>query len=97
MNCTVENVEVKLNDSDIRTKVLEIVKANKDIIDISEAKIIVSGGRGIGSKENFVLVEELAKALGGVVAGSRAAVEKGWIDNAYQVGQTGKTVKPQFI
>ena len=95
-NCKVEKVQVKLSDSDIRTKVLETVKSVKDIVDISEAKIIVAGGRGIGSKENFVLVEDLAKVLGGAVAGSRAAVEKGWLDNAYQVGQTGKTVKPSI-
>ena len=93
-NCKIEKVEVKLADSDIRTKVLEIIKEKKDIVDISEANIIVSGGRGVGCKENFALLQELADALGGVVAGSRAAVEKGWVENAYQVGQTGKTVKP---
>ena len=94
--CTIEKVAVNLADSDIRTKVVETVKTAKDIIDISEAKIIVSGGRGVGSKENFAMLQELADALGGVVAGSRAAVEKGWIENAYQVGQTGKTVKPSI-
>lgn len=93
-DCKIEKVAVQLSDSDVRTKVLETVKTAKDIIDISEAKIIVAGGRGVGSKENFDLVKELAEALGGVVAGSRAAVEKGWVENAYQVGQTGKTVKP---
>ena len=87
-------MEVKLADSDLKTKVLEIIKEKKDIVDISEANIIVSGGRGVGCKENFALLQELADALGGVVAGSRAAVEKGWVENAYQVGQTGKTVKP---
>ena len=95
-NCKLEKVEVNLTDSDVRTKVLEIVKAKKDIIDIAEADFIVSGGRGVGSKENFKLLEELAKALEGTVAGSRAAVESGWIDGAYQVGQTGKTVRPQI-
>lgn len=95
-NCKIEKVEINLKDSDIRTKVLETVKSVKDIVDISEAKTIVAGGRGMGSKENFALIEELAKVLGGAVAGSRAAVEKGWIDNAYQVGQTGKTVKPSI-
>ena len=93
-DCKIEKVAVQLSDSDVRTKVLETVKTAKDIVDISEAKIIVVGGRGVGSKENFDLVKELAEALGGVVAGSRAAVEKGWVENAYQVGQTGKTVKP---
>jgi electron transfer flavoprotein alpha subunit len=94
--CNIEKVEVKLVDSDVRTKVLEIVKAKKQIIDIAEADFIVAGGRGVGNSENFKLLEELAKALEGSVAGSRAAVENGWIEAAYQVGQTGKTVRPQI-
>ncbi len=93
---TVENVEVKLEASDIRTTILEIVKANKEVVDISEAKVIVSGGRGVGSKENFSLLQELADAFGGVVGGSRGAVDKGWIERDYQVGQTGKTVRPSI-
>lgn len=93
---TVENVEVKLEASDIRTTILEIVKANKEVVDISEAKVIVSGGRGVGSKENFSLLQELAHAFGGVVGGSRGAVDKGWIERDYQVGQTGKTVRPSI-
>ena len=92
--CNIEKVNVNLADSDVRTKVIETVKTATDIIDISEANVIVAGGRGVGSKENFAMLQELADVLGGVVAGSRAAVEKGWIENAYQVGQTGKTVKP---
>ena len=95
-NCNIEKVEVKLTDADIRTKVLETIKSKKNVVDISEAKVIVSGGRGVGSKENFELLKELADVLGGTVAGSRAAIEKGWIDPAYQVGQTGKTVKPSI-
>ncbi|MDR3596610.1 electron transfer flavoprotein subunit alpha/FixB family protein [Clostridium sp.] len=95
-NCTIEKVDVQLADSDVRTKVLEIVKSKKDIIDIAEADFIVAGGRGVGSKENFALLQELADALEGTVGGSRAAVENGWIDGAYQVGQTGKTVRPQI-
>jgi len=94
--CKIEKVDVKLADNDVRTKVLETIKAKKDIVDIAEADFIVSGGRGVGNKENFQLLKELAEALGGTVAGSRAAVEKGWIDGAYQVGQTGKTVRPQI-
>ena len=92
----VENVNVELEASDIRTTILEVVKANKQVIDISEAKIIVSGGRGVGSKENFSLLQELADTLGGVVGGSRGAVDKGWIERDYQVGQTGKTVRPSI-
>jgi len=95
-NCNIEKVDVQLADSDVRTKVLEIIKSKKDIIDIAEADFIVAGGRGVGSKENFALLKELADALGGTVGGSRAAVENGWIDGAYQVGQTGKTVRPQI-
>ncbi len=93
-NFTIEKVDVELQDSDIRTKIIEIVKEAKDIVDISEANFIVSGGRGVGSKENFVILKELADALGGTVAGSRAAVENEWIERDYQVGQTGKTVRP---
>jgi electron transfer flavoprotein alpha subunit len=92
----VDIAKVDLKDSDIRTKVIEIVKSMKDNIDITEAEILVSGGRGVGSKENFALLKELADALGGVVTGSRATVDEGWIDRAYQVGQTGKTVRPKL-
>ena len=91
-----EEVEVNLVDSDIRTKIIEIVKENKDIVDISEANIIVSGGRGVGSLENVKLLNELAEVLGGTVAGSRAAIDNGWIEKDYQVGQTGKTVRPNI-
>ena len=92
----VEEIQVNLSSEDIRTKVLEIVKENKEIVDISEANFIVAGGIGMGSQENFKLIYELAEALGGVVAASRAAVDKGWLDKAYQVGQTGKTVRPNI-
>ena len=93
-NFNVENVEVNIQAGDIRTEVLEIVKTAKETIDIGEAKVIVAGGRGVGSKENFELLQELATALGGVVGASRGAVDKGWIERDYQVGQTGKTVRP---
>ncbi|MGL5381397.1 electron transfer flavoprotein subunit alpha/FixB family protein [Clostridium sp.] len=93
---TIENVNVSLEASDIRTTIVEIVKENKDIVDISEANFIVSGGRGVGSKENFELLSELASVLGGTVAGSRAATDNGWIERDYQVGQTGKTVRPNI-
>ena len=90
----IENLKFELDEKDIRTKIEKVAKSLKDIMDISEAKIIVSGGRGVGSKENFTLLKELAEVLGGSVAASRAAVENGWVDKAYQVGQTGKTVRP---
>lgn len=90
----IKNIEVNITEADIRTKVVEVVKHEKETVDISEAKIIVAGGRGVGSQEGFELLKELAVALEGEVAGSRAAIEKGWIDKDLQVGQTGKTVRP---
>ncbi len=91
---TIENVSVNLSKEDIRTEVVKTVKEKKDIVDIGEANIIVSGGRGVGNKDSFKLLEDLAEAMGGTVGASRAAVENGWRERDYQVGQTGKTVRP---
>ena len=74
----------------------EVVKAVSDVKDIMDAKILVSGGRGVGSPENFKILEELAEALGGQVSCSRAVVDSGWKPKDLQVGQTGKTVRPQL-
>ena len=76
-------------------EILNIVKEVKDVVDISEAKILVSGGRGVGSAENFKLLDDLAEVLGGTVSCSRAVVDDGWKEKELQVGQTGKTVRPQ--
>ncbi len=72
----------------------EVVKAAKDVADIMDAKILVSGGRGVGSAENFKILEDLAAVLGGTVSCSRAVVDSGWKPKELQVGQTGKTVRP---
>ena len=72
----------------------EVVKAVSDTVDIMDAKILVSGGRGVGSPENFKILEDLAEALGGTVSCSRAVVDAGWKPKDLQVGQTGKTVRP---
>ena len=72
----------------------EVVKAAKDVADIMDAKVLVSGGRGVGSAENFKILEDLAEAVGGVVSCSRAVVDSGWKPKDLQVGQTGKTVRP---
>ncbi len=77
-------------------EILNIVKAVKNTANIMDAKILVSGGRGVGSKENFKLLEDLAEVLGGTVSCSRAVVENGWLPVDLQVGQTGKTVRPQI-
>lgn len=95
-DATVENIEIKFNSNDIRTKIVKIIKEHKDIVDISEANVLVAGGRGIGSEENFKMLKELAEVMNGSIAASRAAVEKGWVDKDYQVGQTGKTVRPNI-
>ena len=77
-------------------EILNVVKAVKNTANIMDAKILVSGGRGVGSKENFKLLEDLAEVLGGTVSCSRAVVENGWQPVDFQVGQTGKTVRPQI-
>ncbi len=75
-------------------EILDVVKAVTDTVDIMDAKILVSGGRGVGSPENFKILEDLADVLGGTVSCSRAVVDAGWKPKDLQVGQTGKTVRP---
>jgi len=76
-------------------EIQEVVKIVSETVDIQKAKILVSGGRGVGSPENFKLLEDLAEAIGGEVSCSRAVVDSGWKPKDLQVGQTGKTVRPQ--
>jgi electron transfer flavoprotein alpha subunit len=79
-----------------RTSLLDIVEEIEETVNLAEADIIVSGGRGLGSPENFALVKNLAKTLGAAVGSSRSAVDAGWIPYSHQVGQTGKTVCPKL-
>jgi electron transfer flavoprotein alpha subunit len=90
--------EYKLSEADIFTRVLQVItdKGGKDKVDVAGAEFIVSGGRGLMAKENFGMLEELAEQLGGVVGGSRGAVDAGWLPQDRQVGQTGKTVRPKI-
>lgn len=76
-------------------EILDVVKSVTDVVDIMDAKILVSGGRGMGCPENFEMLKELADVLGGEVSCSRAVVDAGWEPKDLQVGQTGKTVRPQ--
>lgn len=80
--------------NDKYVEILEIVKEVSNTVDIMDAKILVSGGRGVGSKENFQILQDLADVIGGTVSCSRAVVDSGWMPKELQVGQTGKTVRP---
>jgi electron transfer flavoprotein alpha subunit len=89
-------VEVDPKKIPLRTEVIKMVERMEETVLLEEADIIVSGGRGLGAPENFKLIEELAKTLGGAVGASRATVDANWIPYAHQVGQTGKTVCPKI-
>ncbi|MBQ6734959.1 MAG: electron transfer flavoprotein subunit alpha/FixB family protein [Lachnospiraceae bacterium] len=89
--------DITVDPSDIRTRIIEIIKdMDAENVDLEGAEIIVSGGRGVGGPEGFEPVKALAEVLGATVGASRAAVDSGWISHAHQVGQTGKTVGPKL-
>lgn len=92
---TIEHFNVKFED-DKSVEVLKYVKENVKKVNIEDANILISAGRGIGSKENMNKLYELADLLGAEVSASRAVVDSGWVDKARQVGQTGKTVRPDL-
>lgn len=92
----VEDFKVDFKPEDMNIKIREVVKSTNHSVDITESKILVSGGRGIGSAEYFDVLKELADELGGLVTSSRANVDAGWISRDRQVGQTGKTVRPDL-
>ena len=90
-------IDVKFTTAgDVRTKVIKTVEELTETVNISEADIIVAGGRGMGSAKNFQLIAELAKTIGGAVGATRGAVDEGWVPYSHQVGQTGKTVCPKL-
>ena len=88
--------ELTIEDSEVLTTVLEFIKSEQEDVNLVDADIIVSGGRGLGKPDHFSVIRELAQALGAVVGASRAAVDAGWIPYPHQVGQTGKTVRPKL-
>ncbi len=88
---------VEITDADVDAKIVKFVETAKhEVSKIDEAKILVSGGFGLGDPKNFAMLEELADLLGGAVASSRKPVDSGWVPKAVQVGQTGKTVRPEL-
>lgn len=92
----VVNFKVDFVPADMNVEIIEEVKETKKAVDITEAKVLVSGGRGIGSADFVPVLQEAADVLGGVVTGSRPVIEAGWLDKDRQVGQTGKTVRPDL-
>ena len=96
--CVIEHPAFTLSESDIHTQVTEVVKAAKKLVDLIGADVVVSVGRGISKdvEGGIKLAEELAEVLGGVVGGSRAVIDNGWLSADHQVGQTGKTVHPKI-
>ena len=90
------NVKPEISKDDIRIEIKDIVKSMKEMVSLTDAKIICSGGRGLGDASGFELIKKFADKVGGVVGSSRAAVDAGWIDHSHQVGQTGTTVKPEI-
>ena len=90
------DVTPKFKKGEIRQEVLDVVKKVGEMASLTDAKIIVSGGRGIGGPEGFTTIRALADKLGGSIGSSRACVDAGWIDHSFQVGQTGTTVKPDL-
>ena len=95
-SCPGEPFAVKGLAEGKNVEILEVIKKIIEKMDIQDAKVLVSGGRGIGGPENFAMLEKLAEALGGSVSSSRACVDAGWCEKDLQVGQTGKTVRPNL-
>ncbi|MFX1449289.1 MAG: FAD-binding protein [Promethearchaeota archaeon] len=95
-NVRIRKINYNFNRDDLITKIVKIIKRKKDKVQLEDAEIIVAGGRGVGSKENFKIIKKLAKVLNAEVAGSRVAVDLNWISSDRQIGQTGKIVSPKL-
>jgi len=94
--CEPVKKEIDFSDIAIRGRLLETIKEKKQTANISESNVLIAGGRGMGGKKGFELLQKLAELMGGTIAASRPVIDQGWVDKAYQVGQTGKTVRPRL-
>ncbi|MFX0081979.1 MAG: FAD-binding protein [Candidatus Hodarchaeota archaeon] len=92
----VKKIEYNFKEKDLVTKIIKIIDRERSSVNLEDAEIIVAGGRGVGSRENFKIIEELAEVLGAELGGSRVTVELNWLDQDRQIGQTGKTVSPKL-
>jgi electron transfer flavoprotein alpha subunit len=92
----VKEVEYKFKETEAVTKIIKVIEKEKSTVNLEDAEIIVAGGRGVGSRENFKLIEDLAYVLGAELGGSRVTVELEWLNQDRQIGQTGKTVSPKL-
>ena len=93
---TVEEFKVEFTDADMNVTIKEVIKQTHKAVDITDAKVLISGGRGIGSADFYKELQKVADLLGGEISSSRANVDAGWIEKSRQVGQTGKTVRPEL-
>ena len=89
-------LDLTVDQDSLKTKILEVIEEASEVVNLEEAKVIVAGGRGMGSEEGFGLCKDLADLLGGVVGATRPAIENGWINRTHQVGQSGKIVNPDL-
>lgn len=94
--CEAKEITVDFSTVQIRGKRIETIKEKKQTANISDSKVLIAGGRGMGGKKGFELLHKLAELMGGTIAASRPVIDQGWVDKAYQVGQTGKTVRPRL-
>ena len=94
--CEAKEITVDFSTVQIRGRLIETIKEKKQTANISESKVLIAGGRGMGGKKGFELLHKLAELMGGTIAASRPVIDQGWVDKAYQVGQTGKTVRPRL-
>lgn len=95
-DCEVERITINVGPADLMIRIVEVIKEAHKRVDLEGARIIATGGRGLGGPEGLRLIGELADALGDAVGASRAAVDAGWMSHDHQVGQTGKTVRPDL-